>query len=215
MDIYYLGHSSFRIKGKSVTVVTDPYSASIGLRFPKHVTADIVTISHDHADHNAVKEIDGTPFIISGPGEYEVKGVGVIGIGTYHDGDKGQKRGRNTIYRIDIDDIAIVHLGDLGHELSKETLEELGSVDILLVPCGGHYTIDAEQASKVVSEIEPSVVIPMHYKTASHDMKMFGELTGVDVFLKEMGVSDFTPLSKYSTSKDKLPDQMQTVVLQN
>jgi len=214
MDIYHLGHSAFRIKGKSVTVVIDPYNASIGFKFPKHVTADIVTLSHDHADHNAIGEIEGSPFVISGPGEYEVKGVGVIGIGTYHDDVKGQKRGRNTIYRIDIDDVAIVHLGDLGHELSKETLEELGNVDILLVPCGGYYTIDAEMATKVVGDIEPCVVIPMHYKTSAHDPKMFGELTGVDAFLKELGAGDIAPVAKFSTTKDKLPEQMMTVVLE-
>lgn len=214
MDIYYLGHSSFRLKGKSVTVVTDPYAAAIGLKFPKHVTADIVTVSHDHEDHNAVGEIEGSPFVVSGPGEYEVKGVGVIGIGSYHDEENGAKRGKNTMYRIDIDNLTIVHLGDLGHTLSKETLEELGNVDILLVPCGGYYTIDAESAAKLVAQIEPRIVIPMHYKTERHDPKMFGELTGVEAILKELGVSGIGAVAKFTTTKDKLPEQMQVVVFE-
>ncbi|MBI4066569.1 MBL fold metallo-hydrolase [Candidatus Gottesmanbacteria bacterium] len=215
MDITYLGHSSFRLRGKHTTVLTDPFEASsVGLSFPKHTSADIVTISHDHEDHNAVGVVEGDPFVVQGPGEYEIKGVGIVGIGVYHDDQKGAQRGRNTIYRIELDGISVVHLGDLGHELSAAEVDSLDGVDVLLVPVGGTYTINAAIAAKVVGEIEPTIVIPMHYKRAGLDQKVFGTLAGVDVFLKEMGKGDIAPQAKCSVTKEKLPEEMQVVVLQ-
>lgn len=214
MDITYLGHSSFKLRGRNVTVVHDPYSEDIGLKFPKHTASDIVTISHGHGDHNAVKNIEGTPFVINGPGEYEIAGVSIVGIPTYHDNEKGNKRGKNTIYRIEIDGISIVHLGDLGHVLSSEEIEELDGVDILLVPVGGTYTINAEEASAIVNEVEPAIVIPMHYNREGLNQKTFGTLTPVSVFLKEMGKEGITPQPKLSVTKDKLPEEMQVIVLQ-
>lgn len=214
MEITYLGHSSFRIRGKNATVVTDPYDGAIvGMKFPKHVAADIVTVSHDHGDHNAVSEIEGSPFVVNGAGEYEVKGVGVVGLSAFHDDEKGAKRGRNTLYRIEIDGIAIVHLGDLGHTLSTKEIDELDGVSILLVPVGGVYTIDATQAVAVVNEIEPSIVIPMHYGRPELDQKSFGGLSPVAAFLKEIG-KDVTPQAKLTLTKDKLPAEMQVVVLE-
>ena len=121
MDIFPLGHSSFRIKGKSVTVVTDPFDPQmVGFPFPKHISADIVTVTHPHKDHNNVGAVEGNPFVIQGPGEYEVKGVGVIGMSSYHDEQKGKERGLNTLYHIEIDGINVVHLGDSGIMLSKD-----------------------------------------------------------------------------------------------
>jgi len=204
MDITYLGHSSFKLRGKQATVVTDPYGSTVGLPFPKHTSADIVTISHDHEDHNARAAVEGNPYIVKGPGEYEIKGVGIVGLGV----------GKNTIYRIEHDGLSIVHLGDLGHGLSSEEVDCLDGVDILLVPVGGIYTIDAAQAAKVVGEIEPMIVIPMHYLVPGLDKKVFGQLLGVDAFLKEMGKTEVTPQSKISVTKEKLPEEMQVVVLQ-
>lgn len=215
MDITYLGHASFKLRGKHATVVTDPFEASsVGLPFPKHTTADIVTVSHDHEDHNAVGVVEGNPFVVHGPGEYEIKGVGIVGIGVYHDDQKGALRGKNTIYRVELDGISLVHLGDLGHELSTTEVDGLDGVDILLVPVGGTYTINAATAAKVVGEIEPTIVIPMHYMVAGLDQKVFGQLTGVDAFLKEMGKADVAALAKLSVTKEKLPEEMQVVVLQ-
>lgn len=215
MDITYLGHSSFKLRGKQATVVTDPFKVSmVGLAFPKHTTADIVTVSHDHEDHNEVKAVEGNPFVVRGPGEYEVKGVGIVGVGVFHDETLGAKRGKNTIYRIELDGIAIVHLGDLGHELSSAQVDSLDGVDILLVPVGGTYTIDAATAVKVVGEIEPTIVIPMHYNRPGLDQKTFGSLLGVDAFLKEMGKADVAPQAKFSITKEKMPEEMQVVVLQ-
>lgn len=213
MDITYLGHSSFKLRGKHATVVTDPYGGMVGIPFPKHTTADIVTVSHDHEDHNAAQLIEGNPFVVRGPGEYEIKGVGIVGIGVFHDDAGGAKRGNNTIYRIELDGISIVHLGDLGHELNASQVDSLDGIDILLVPVGGVYTIDAATAAKVVHEIESSVVIPMHYNKPGLDQKAFGHLSGVEAFLKEMSKGDVVAQPKFSISKDKLPEEMQVVVL--
>lgn len=195
-------------------MVTDPFGTMVGLPFPKHTTAAIVTLSHDHEDHNAAELIEGNPFVVRGPGEYEVKGVGIVGVGVFHDEAGGTKRGKNTMYRIELDGISIVHLGDLGHELSSAHVDSLDGVDILLVPVGGFYTIDAVTAAKVVGEIEPSIVIPMHYLVSGLDQKAFGSLTGVDAFLKEMGKTDVNPQSKLTITKEKMPEEMQVVVLQ-
>lgn len=214
MDITYLGHSSFKLRGKSASVVIDPFAADhVGIPFPKHTGADIVTISHEHEDHNAREAVEGNPFIISGPGEYEIKGVGIVGIGVYHDDVKGGKRGKNTIYRIEIEGISLVHLGDLGHELSASEVDSLDGVDVLFVPTGGVYTIDPAQAAKVVHEIEPTFVIPMHYNRPGIDQKIFADLAGVDAFLKEMGKAEVAPQPKLTITKEKLPEEMQIVVL--
>ncbi len=220
MDITYLGHASFRLKGKNTTLVTDPYELEkVGLKFPKHVMADVVTVSHDHPDHNAFHQIEGTPYVIHGPGEYEVKGVGVIGTTSFHDDEKGAKRGKNTIYRIEMDGLSIVHLGDLGHTLSADEVDALDGVDILMIPVGGHFTINPTAAVSVINEIEPSIVIPMHYKR--DDMTglpaqagdAFKDLATVQMFLKEIGKEDVVAQPKLSVTKDKLPEQMQVVVL--
>jgi L-ascorbate metabolism protein UlaG (beta-lactamase superfamily) len=215
MEITYLGHASFRIKGKTTTVVTDPYTPDlVGLKFPKHITADIITVSHDHPDHNAVGQIEGEPYVVHGPGEYEIKGVGIIGIPSFHDAEKGAQRGKNTIYRIEIDGLSIVHLGDLGHTLSVAEADNLDGVDILMIPVGGFYTIDPAAAVSVINEIEPSIVLPMHYGRTELPAKAFGSLATRDTFLKEIGKEDVIPQPKLTVTKDKLPEQMQVVILE-
>lgn len=214
MEITYLGHSSFKLRGKSVVVVTDPFAENIGIKFPRHVAADIVTISHNHDDHNNLKAVEGNPFVVKGPGEYEVKGVAIVGISVFHDDQKGALRGKNTIYRIEIDGISIVHLGDLGHALSSDQVDDLDGVDILLIPVGSFYTIDAGVAAEVVSLVEPSIVIPMHYNRPGLDQKTFASLDPVSVFLKEMGKEGITAVPKLSISKDKLPEELQVVVIE-
>lgn len=214
MDIYPLGHSSFRIKGKVATVVTDPFDPSaVGLKFPKVEAADLVTVSHDHPDHNHVSLVGGTPFVISGPGEYEVAGVTVLGYGSFHDDKKGEERGKNTIYKMTVDGIRIAHLGDLGHKLPEDLVDKLGDVDILFVPVGGHYTVDAATAVEVVSQIEPLVVIPMHYRKEGMD-KGFDEVDEVGKFLKLMGAEAVEKVNKYSVSRDRLPENTTIVVLE-
>lgn len=213
MDISWLGHSSFRIKGKNATVVTDPFeSGKIGFKFPK-VEADIVTVSHDHWDHNQTELVAGSPKVVSDPGEYEIGGVSIFGVPTYHDNKQGAERGRNTVYVITVDNIRICHLGDLGHILSEEQVGEIGSVDILLAPVGGAYTIDPVQAGEVVSSLEPKIVVPMHYKTPESNQDIFGTLSEVGEFVKEIGLPQ-VKTDKLSVTFDKLPEEMQLVILE-
>lgn len=209
MRIGFLGHASFIIKGRDATVVTDPFDPkTTGLKFPK-VHADIVTISHQHSDHNAFENVAGNPKVLDTPGEYEVKGVSIFGISTFHDTKQGQERGRNTVFRIEMDKIRLCHLGDLGHTLSEEILGQIGEVDILFVPVGGVYTIDAAEASEVVSSVEPKVVIPMHYKTKD----LVYPLAGVEDFVGELGIEPVYTKT-YSVTFDKLPEDRELVILQ-
>jgi L-ascorbate metabolism protein UlaG (beta-lactamase superfamily) len=213
MEITYLGHSSFKIRGKDATLVTDPYnSAMVGLSYPK-TEADIVTVSHQHKDHSDATQICGSPFVISGPGEYEVKGVLIFGIATFHDSASGSQRGKNTIFAIEMDGLRLAHLGDLGHKLTAEQLEELNGVDILFVPVGGVYTLNAEEAVAVISQIEPKIVIPMHYRPAGAKSTLAESLDDVSAFLKAIGAEN-APLSKLVVSRDKLPEERQIIILE-
>jgi len=212
MEIVFLGHASFRIKGKSASIVTDPYSPSIGLKFPK-VTADIVTISHNHEDHNQANLVSDVRKVVSGPGEYEISGVSIIGISVYHDAEKGTKRGKNTIYVFEIDGFRLVHLGDLGHKLSEEILEDIGTVDVLMIPVGGVYTIGPVEASDIVRMIEPTITIPMHYKDEGLDERVFGKLALVEDFLKEVALTT-EKLEKLSIKKEELAEESKVVVLE-
>ena len=183
MDVTWLGHGCFRLRGRSAAVVTDPYPPAIGLKLSR-LDADLVTISHDHENHNYTQAVRDA-YEIRGPGEYEVAGVAVIGVPTYHDADKGATHGRNTVYLIEIDDVRICHLGDLGHSLDDTQAETLSSADVLLVPVGGRTTINATQAAEVVRQLEPRYVVPMHY--AVPGLKL--QLDPIDRFLKEMGLA--------------------------
>ncbi len=215
MDITPLGHASFRIRGKTAAVVTDPFDpAMVGLKFPKHTTADIVTVSHGHHDHNNTGSVEGGAFVVSGPGEYEIKGISIIGIGAFHDEKEGSERGLNTMYRMEIDGVTVVHLGDLGHALSAAIVDELDGVDILMVPVGGVYTIGPQEAVKVIKEIDPSIVIPMHYFRPELNKKTFSALSPVSDFLKEMGKDATEPIAKLSVTKDKIAPELQVIVLE-
>jgi L-ascorbate metabolism protein UlaG (beta-lactamase superfamily) len=213
MEIKFLGHSSFKIRGKEVTIVTDPYDASVGFKFPK-VEAEIVLISHDHQDHNQQGLVGGKPYVITGPGEYEVKGVSLLGLRTFHDESQGAKRGTNTVYRIEFEGINLCHLGDLGHQFSSSQLSELNGVDILFIPVGGVYTIGPKRAVEVITQLEPKIVIPMHYRVPEQKgNKTFAQLSGVEEFLKEIG-EEVTPQPKLIVSRDRLPAEREVVVLE-
>lgn len=191
MEISYLGHSCFKIKTKTGTVITDPYGAMTGFKMPA-VSADAVIISHAHEDHNNNAGVTGTsrrkePFIISEAGEYEIDGISIFGFQTYHDSSEGKERGKNLICVIQAEDLRILHLGDLGHVLSDKLIEDLDGIDVVMIPVGGFYTINAETAVKVIESIEPSYVLPMHYKTKAHDEKAFGELTDLTKFTESYG----------------------------
>lgn len=214
MEITHLGHASFKIRGRHVALITDPFNPEMtGLKFPK-IAADIVTISHQHGDHNFLGRILDTPVIIAGPGEYEAKGVRIVGIATYHDAVKGSQRGKNTIYRIEMDGISLVHCGDLGHKLDDGQIDQLGDVDLLMIPVGGVYTISAKEATEVVHRLEPKIVIPMHYNTSGLSQSAFGELAEVSNFLKEMGKEGIKSQPKLVVSKEKLPAEITVIVLE-
>jgi L-ascorbate metabolism protein UlaG (beta-lactamase superfamily) len=208
MEINWLGHSCFRLKGKNTVVITDPYPPDLGYNLDKQA-ARIVTISHTHPGHSFVQAVGNDPKIISKPGEYEIGGVLIIGLPTYHDTENGAVRGRNTVYVIEIDDVNICHLGDLGHPLAASTIEEIGNVDVLLVPAGSVSTVDGSVAASIVRSIEPKIVVPMHYKTP--DLKK--ELEPVDKFLKEMGITQITPQPKLVVTRSTLPLSLQVVQL--
>jgi len=200
MEIRWLGHSCFRIRGSHSTVITDPYSPSLGYSLGKP-TAHVVTVSHQHPGHSYVQGVTGEPRLVTGPGEYEIGGVLIIGVSTFHDNQRGKSRGRNTVYLVEIDEVSICHLGDLGHVLTADQLEEIGDVDVLLLPVGGVSTIDAPIAAEVVRQLEPKAVVPMHYKTEALNW----ELEPVDRFLKEMGVKEINPQPKLSFTRSNLP----------
>lgn len=214
MEIRHLGHSCFEIKNKNISIVTDPYSPETGLKMPK-TKANIVTVSHDHYDHNNVGAIESAyaekgPFVVDSAGGYEIEGVLVEGIRTFHDDKGGVERGINIVYDIKMDGMTICHLGDLGGDLKEEQIEELDGVDILFVPVGGKYTIDAENAVKVVNKIEPRIVIPMHY--AEDGLKM--DIEGVDKFIKEIGLQAENLDSLKIEKKDLPVEGMRLVVLE-
>lgn len=210
MDIYFYGQACFKLKGKTASVIIDPYKEDFtGLKLPKDLSATIAISSHNHDDHNNLGVITGAELIINGPGEYEAGGISVVGVSTYHDKEKGAQRGKNTVYNITVDGLNIVHLGDLGDKLTEEQIDEIGLTDILLVPVGGVYTVDSKAASDLVSQIEPKIVIPMHYSLPG--LKF--ELEPVETFLKEMGFENPEPQPKLSITRDKLPGELQVVIL--
>ena len=215
MQIFWHGQAFFQIiakrgKEEKLTIAIDPFSGEIGLRVPS-VQADILLISHDHRDHNNVKAIKGTPFLINGPGEYEIKGTFIQGIPAYHDKSQGKERGRVTIYTIEAEGMRLCHLGDLGQkEFTSEQIEKIGDCDILMVPVGAVYTISGAEAVKIISQIEPKIVIPMHY----HLPKLKLKLESLDKFLKAMGKKDIAPESKLLIKeKDLQTGETKTIIL--
>ncbi len=214
MDIKYIGHSSFFIRTRDAKIVTDPFNpTSVGLKYPK-TEADIVTLSHLHDDHNYMEGIKGEPLFIDWPGEFEKNKVRIFGFQTFHDKKKGEERGPNTMFKFEADNLSVLHCGDLGHLLEDSMIEEIGSVDILLIPTGGFYTINAQEAAKVVNEIEPALVIPMHYQQSGMNEELAVNMQPVTDFLKEIGAADTQPVDKLSIKKEDLnPEELKVVVM--
>jgi len=167
MVIKWLGHSCFLITSKKgVRIVTDPYAVGGGINYsPIRETADVVLVSHGHADHNNVSAVQGKPEVVKGSGVRTARGIQFRGVATYHDGSNGKLRGANIVFCFTVDDIKLCHLGDLGHVLSQVQMDEVGSVDVLFIPVGGSFTIDASEAGQVCDQLNPKVIIPMHFKT--------------------------------------------------
>lgn len=208
MEIVWLGHSCFRIRGREATIVTDPCPPATGYAIGKP-TADIVTISHRHGNHDYTKAVAGSPVVLDGPGEYEIHGAFITAVPTYHDDQKGSERGRNLAFIVEMEDIRVCHLGDLGHTPTAEQAEEMTGADILLVPVGGGTTIDGAKAAEVVSLLEARLVIPMHYRTEA----LKDGLDPPDRFLKEMEVTSLEPQPKLSINRSNIPSETQVVLL--
>ena len=211
MKVKWLGHSCFLITSdKGTKLITDPYTVGGGINYsPIKESADIVTVSHDHSDHNNVSAVQGRPQIIKGSGIKNVSGIEFKGIVTYHDKSQGKERGGNTVFCFTLDSIKLCHLGDLGHLLSQEQIASIGDVDILFIPVGGFFTIDADEATQVCAQLRPKVIIPMHFKTP----KCAYPISDVNNFLK--GKENVT---KWDTSEiefraEKLPAESEIIVL--
>jgi len=209
MNIKYLGHASFLITSDTgMKIITDPYETGGGLSYGGiKESADIVTVSHDHFDHNNVAAVPGDPQVVRGTAK--VKGMEFKSISTYHDEAQGGQRGKNTILCFGVDGVRVCHLGDLGHQLSEGQVAEVGLVDVLLIPVGGYYTIDARVATAVCNQLQPKVVIPMHYKTGKCDFP----IAGVEQFLQ--GKKEVTRLdaSEVEFKSGALPPTTQIIVL--
>lgn len=218
MQIIWHGQSCFQIiarreKNNQVLIVSDPFSEEIGLRVPR-LEADIVLITHHHHDHNNIKAVSGSPFLIEGPGEYEIKEVFVQGIPAWHDNVSGKERDQNTIYTIEVEGMRLCHLGDLGQkELTADQLEKIGEIDILMIPVGGIYTISAKEAPKIMAQIEPKIIIPMHYQIPKLNLPAGGKLDGLDKFLKTMGIKSIEPLPKLSIKKKDLSEEEAKIIV--
>ena len=214
MDIYWLGQAAFKLKGKKATLIIDPYKEDmVGLKLPKDLSCDVALSTHNHDDHNntgVLTSLSGKPLVFSDPGEYEVAGIIITGIRSFHDSEAGASRGKNLIFHMMFDGLNIVHLGDLGQsKLTEEQVAEIGAVDILLIPVGSVYTIDGKAAAGIVSQLEPKIIIPMHYKLEG--LKF--ELEGPEGFLKEMGAEGVSVVPKLSITKEKLPEEPMVVLL--
>ena len=186
----------------------DPFDPSIGLKMPA-LDVDVVLSTHDHEDHNNIHACKGA-FAVTGPGEYEIKDVSIQGLSSFHDEVEGKERGKNTIYVIDVEGMRLCHLGDLGQdELSSDQVGKIGNVDILFVPVGGVYTIGSKAAAKIISQIEPRIVIPMHYLLPGLKFK----LNKVEEFLKEMGVKNTEGQNKFTVKVRDFSSEETKVVL--
>ena len=208
MEITWLGHSCFLIRGKEKTIVTDPYHPDSGYRLGEP-EADIVTVSHFHTGHSYIAGVANEPKRIKSPGEYEIGGTFITGVATFHDNRKGDLRGKNTIYIIEMDGITLCHLGDLGHPLDPHLIEEIGDIDILFLPVGEVSTMPIDTAVEIVRQLEPPIVIPMHYKTEAFT----GDLSPVDKFLDKMRIRELEARPKLSITSSSLPSSTQTIVL--
>jgi len=212
MKVKWLGHSCFLVTSKGgVRIITDPYAVGGGIDYaPIKETADIVVVSHEHGDHSNVSAVQGKPEVVRGSGTKIAKGIQFRGIAAYHDTSQGNRRGPNTVFCFALDNMQLCHLGDLGHVLSPKQVNEIGAVDILFIPVGGFFTIDAAMASQVCEQLKPKVVIPMHFKT--HGCAY--PIAGAEDFLKDKKNVRRLESSEVDFEKEKLPATTEIVLLQ-
>ena len=212
MKIKWLGHAAFLLTaGDGTRVITDPYATGAGLSYGEITeSADVVLVSHEHTDHNNVRTVKGKPEVIRGTGTHQAKGIEFKGVASFHDPSGGRERGPNTIFCFALDEIKFCHLGDLGHLLSKEQVAQIGQVDVLFLPVGGFFTIDAGEATQVMESLQPRVAIPMHFKTPKCDYP----ISPVDDFLKGKGKVRRTGGSEIELEAASLPEATSIWVLE-
>lgn len=212
VEVVWLGHACFELKGKTKNVVIDPFRG-IGLPEP-NVKADVVLCSHSHFDHNNAEAVRKNDSVIleAFVGSKKIDDLTVKAIATFHDDARGSARGSNSVYVIYVDGLTFCHLGDLGHDLTESQLKEIGRVDVLCIPVGGHFTIDAATATKIMEEIKPRITVPMHYRVAGIDPKLT-VLSEVDDFLK--GKINVQRLDRpyFTVEKTSLPSEPVVIVL--
>ncbi len=209
MKIKWLGHACFLITSeKGTRIVTDPFDSKVGYVLPE-LTADIVTVSHGHHDHNNVGAVKGDFLLLDKAGDFSHKGVDTKGVQVFHDEEGGSRRGKNIIFKLTVDGVRVCHCGDLGHVLSDEQLKKIGEVDVLLLPVGGVYTVDAEKAFEVKKQFKPILTIPMHFKT---DALTFS-LDGVQSFLDIAGEGKVCKEQEVEVTRDKLQELAGILVL--
>ena len=211
MRIKWLGHACFLVTSTGgARIITDPYAVGGGINYcPIEETADVVVVSHGHGDHNNVAAVQGQPEVIKGPGTKTAKGIPFRGVATSHDTSQGTQRGSNTVFCFTIDDLSLCHLGDLGHVLSQAQVSEIGGVDILFVPVGGFFTIDAAVANQVCDQLKPKVIIPMHFKTS----KCAYPIAGVEDFLEGKKNVRKAMASEVEFRREALPTVTEIVLL--
>ncbi len=207
MEITWYGRACFRLKGREATVITDPCPPATGFVAGKH-EVDLLTLSHAHPDHAYTRSITAG-MTLTRPGEYEYRDLLVTGVRTWHDGSEGSERGENVVFAVEVDGVHICHLGDLGHLLTDEQLSELGPIDVLLVPAGGTFTISPAEAAAVVAQIEPKIVIPMHFAADGAS----ADLLGPETFLHELATEPIRQ-PKALVTATSLPDETQVVLLE-
>lgn len=202
MKVEYLGHSCFKLTASTgVTVVCDPYSGEIGYGMPE-IAPDAVTVSHHHFDHDCLDAIANSPAIFDKEGSFDVRGVKISSIKSFHDDAHGKKRGENLIFKFEMDGITVCHLGDLGEHCSDGLIEKISQVDLLLIPVGGNYTIDAKTAKQFADKVKPRILVPMHYRTA--DCKI--DIDVVGEFLKLFDKNIISEVNCLNLTKDGLGD---------
>jgi len=213
MEVTYFGLNAVRLRGREATVMIDPYEPKLGLS-PVRLNVQIVIFTHDDPTHFSLQGLAGEPHVVTGAGEFEIKAVAMTGTQTYHDAKKGAERGKNFVYTVEIDDLRICHLGHLGHALSEDQLDAIGSkIDVLFVPIGGGSHINASQATEIVNQIEPKLVIPISYKLPGLTL-LAQNLEGVEQFAKEMGATDLTPQPKLQITVSPSVEETKLLILE-